>query len=74
MHSRWREIAEPIIREIVGQYPEDCPERRKALKVAYPFGERKYWPYKMWLKVVSEYTKKKPPKPLRTDQYTLWEI
>ena len=38
MPSSWREIAEPIVREIVAKYPNDCPERRKALKDAYPFG------------------------------------
>lgn len=25
------------------------PELRKALRAAYPFGERKHWPYKVWL-------------------------
>ena len=24
-------------------------EIKKALRDAYPFGERKYWPYKVWL-------------------------
>lgn len=27
MPSPWREIAEPIVREIVTKYPDDCPER-----------------------------------------------
>lgn len=71
MPSPWREIAEPIVREIVEKYPEDCPERRNALKEAYPFGERAHWPYTMWLKVVREYTR---PKPLfHDDQHTLME-
>ena len=74
MPSRWRQIAEPIVREIVAQFPEDCPERRKALKEAYPFGERAYWPYTMWLKVVREFTQPKPSKPLfHNDQHKLME-
>jgi hypothetical protein len=30
-------------------------ERKKAVSAAYPFGERRYWPYKMWLKAQREY-------------------
>lgn len=63
MPSPWRQIAEPIVRDIVAKYPEDCPERRNALCEAYPFGERAYWPYTMWLKVVREYTRPKPKTP-----------
>jgi hypothetical protein len=28
-------------------------ELRKRLSAAYPFGERKYWPYKVWLSEVN---------------------
>lgn len=46
----WRETAKPIIAEIL-ERTKDSPakERRIALRDAYPFGERKYWPYKVWL-------------------------
>jgi hypothetical protein len=46
----WREHAAPIIAEVLKQTagkPED--EIKKALKEAYPFGPRKYHPYKIWL-------------------------
>lgn len=51
--SKWRAHAAPIIarvlRETAGK-PEK--EIKAALREAYPFGERKYWPYKMWCKEV----------------------
>ena len=49
MSKSWREYATPIIAEVLkttkGQTDKEI---RKALKDAYPFGERKYWPYKVW--------------------------
>lgn len=48
MTSRWREFAAPIIAAIIRRYPPG-KERRAALRDAYPFGERKYHPYKIWL-------------------------
>ena len=46
----WREKAAPIITRVLEETKESTPkERRKALAIAYPFGERKYWPYKVWL-------------------------
>lgn len=47
--TTWRDSARPIIQRVLkdtlGQ-PEK--EIRKAIREAYPFGERKYWPYKVW--------------------------
>jgi hypothetical protein len=45
----WRASARPIIAEVL-QKMKDRPEGeiRKALKAAYPWGERKYHPYKIW--------------------------
>lgn len=46
----WRDRASPIIREVLRQTRgKSEKEIRKALVAAYPFGERKYWPYKVWL-------------------------
>jgi len=52
--SRWRQVARRTIAEVVsvvvdalGGLPADILERVDA---AYPFGERKYRPYKEWLK------------------------
>lgn len=56
--SRWRAISEVIVRFVV-QHTRGWPkkEKRRAFIDAYPFGQRELWPYKMWLKVVREYTK-----------------
>jgi hypothetical protein len=50
--SRWRKES----REIIARLLEDCKACgydeatiKKALHDAYPFGERKYHPYKIWL-------------------------
>lgn len=46
----WRDSARVIIREVLTEtrgWPEN--EIKKALREAYPFGERKYHPYKIWL-------------------------
>lgn len=46
----WRDVARPIIAKAIAENlgkPEK--EIRKALRRAYPFGERKYHPYKIWL-------------------------
>ncbi len=42
----WREQYRPIIAAILREYPTDTPERRKALRDAYPAGERAHYPYK----------------------------
>ncbi|MEQ9131130.1 MAG: hypothetical protein RJQ08_13515 [Salinisphaeraceae bacterium] len=48
--STWRDIARPIVAETINRVGRDNPrELRKALRDAYPFGERKYWPYRAWL-------------------------
>jgi hypothetical protein len=46
----WRTTSTPIIAKVLADtkgQPE--PVIRKALKEAYPFGERRMWPYKVWL-------------------------
>lgn len=46
----WRDSAKPIIAQVLKD-TKGQPEKaiRKALKEAYPFGMRKYHPYKIWL-------------------------
>ena len=45
----WRRHARPIIARVLKETQgQDEQAVRKALKEAYPFGERKYWPYKVW--------------------------
>lgn len=54
IESRWRLAARPIIQKIIldnkGK-PEN--EIRKLISAAYPFNERKYHPYKVWLNEVN---------------------
>lgn len=49
MSHTWRESARPIIAQVLKETKgQPDKEIRKALRDAYPFGERKYWPYKVW--------------------------
>lgn len=56
----WRDYAAPIIAKVLKEN-RGKPEKevRKALKEAYPFGERKYHPYKIWLDEIKIQTGKK---------------
>ena len=64
----WREYSAPIIAKVLAE-TEGMPQgdRLKALRDAYPFGERKYHPYKIWLDEIARQTGKKPP--LGTGQF-----
>lgn len=46
----WRDLARPIVEQVLRE-TKGQPEAaiRKALVEAYPFGQRKYWPYQVWL-------------------------
>jgi len=45
------------IDSVHAQLPRDATpaQRKTALWAAYPFGPRKYWPYKAWLKAQRAY-------------------
>ncbi|QPI73888.1 hypothetical protein [Sphingobium sp. Cam5-1] len=60
----WTDRARETIRKVHATLPEDISftARRKAIRAAYPFGERRYWPYKGWLKAQREYLRKHDPK------------
>lgn len=51
----WRDLAQESIlaavKEHAGEPPDDV---EKAIRAAYPFGERRRWPYKVWLRCVRE--------------------
>ncbi len=57
--SSWRRHSAPIITRIVAEFPEG-PDRKVALHDAYPFGERKYHPYKIWLDEIARQERRKP--------------
>lgn len=44
----WRDVARPIIAEVLAK-GGTRQEQNRLLRDAYPFGQRKYHPYKIWL-------------------------
>ncbi len=49
----WRIHAAQVIAKVIQEVgTEDPVALKKAIRKAYPFGERKYWPYKVWLSEV----------------------
>lgn len=59
----WRDIARPIIARVLAENKDaDDITIRKALHDAYPFGERQYHPYKVWLDEVARQRGKKKRK------------
>ena len=53
----WSQISRETIQKAALAIPDGTPakERRRILNKAYPFGLRKYWPYKAWLKAMKEH-------------------
>ena len=58
----WRDQAAPIIRAVL-EKATGRPESaiRQALYEAYPFGQRQYHPYKIWLDEIRRQRGTKPP-------------
>ncbi|MEA5468003.1 hypothetical protein [Spirulina sp. 06S082] len=57
--SRWREDARERIEKVIKLYLNANPKRpvnikalKKEISNAYPFGARKYYPYRVWLSEV----------------------
>ena len=49
MARTWRDSAGPIIAKVIAEHgTDDMKALRKALREAYPYGQCKYWPYKVW--------------------------
>jgi hypothetical protein len=57
MSGTWYDDARQVIAELHATLPADLPfpERVKAVRDAYPYGERKRWPYKAWCKAQRDY-------------------
>lgn len=61
----WRDIASPVIEAVIKANKElPAKELKNKISEAYPFGERQYHPYKVWLDEVKiqlgEKHRKKP--------------
>lgn len=54
--SWWARRCRMVILPIVSCWTPETgiAELRKRLSAAYPFGERKHWPYKVWLDQVNK--------------------
>lgn len=62
----WRGLARPIIAEVV-EANRGKPEKvvRKALRDAYPWGERDYHPYRVWCDEIRRQLQPPDPPPDR---------
>lgn len=47
-NKTWRDHCAPIIAEVIKKYKDDPKELKRQLRAAYPYGERKMHPYKIW--------------------------
>ena len=63
MSKTWRQIAAPIIHQVL-EDTKGLPEKeiKKALREAYPFGQRAMHPYKIWLDEIKKQRGLKPRK------------
>lgn len=51
--SSWRNHSRDVIRATIATHKgEDHGAVRAAIKASYPFGQRKYTPYKIWLEEI----------------------
>jgi len=63
MTQSWRDISRRIIHRVLEETAgRTDAEIRRALRDAYPFGERKYHPYKVWLdEIKRQLLRRRPP-------------
>jgi len=51
--SNWRDHSREVIAVVTKEQGIENPDAlEKAIRAAYPFGERAHWPYKIWLSEV----------------------
>jgi hypothetical protein len=60
MAKSWRDYARSVIRDVIKDNEgKSESEIKRALREAYPFGARKYHPYKIWLDEIKVQTGKR---------------
>jgi len=58
----WRDSCAPIIRRVLAETTgSDEKAIKAALFAAYPYGQRRHHPYKIWLDEIQRQRKLKPP-------------
>ena len=63
----WNERSWQTIEKIHATLPPDATvkQRKEALKNGYPFGERRFFPWRAWCKARRQYLARyEPPKPI----------
>ena len=56
MKYSWRYRARRIIEDVIKKVGNNEQDLKKALYDAYPFGQRKHYPYKIWLDEIKKQT------------------
>ena len=75
MSGTWRDEARPVIAGVIRDVGlGNTVELKNALHKAYPFGERAYYPYKIWLDEIKRQLGTKEEKISKKDkrQLDLW--
>lgn len=79
--SYWRNIAAPIITRVIANVGRDDERAlKRALHDAYPFGERRMHPYKVWRDEIrrqlegKQHRQPPPPDPIAPGQLPLLSI
>lgn len=79
MSGYWGDSARETIARVHATLPGGISfkDRKDAIRDAYPFGPRKYWPYRAWCKAQREYLRKYDPSipapPLFSDRERILE-
>lgn len=70
--TTWRQKATPVIAEVIQRVGrDDMKVLKKAIREAYPFGERAYYPYKAWLSEVKRQLYGRPPRMIDNSKLTV---
>ena len=70
MSDSWYDAARTYIAEIHKSLPADTTfaDRKRAVRDGYPWGERKRWPYKAWLRAQREYLARHMPNEVKDER------
>lgn len=73
--GEWSASAQRLIWEIAQRFLNASPEEMRAVLLAnYPWGERRYYPYKIWCREVRRFVKIAKSPRMYSRQITLEEI